>query len=340
MSTRLIAPILLAAAAGCGTPRAQDAPPATAIERTSREVPVRDTVLAATLDAGGVAAPVERATLSTHLMATVADVLVHEGDRVVRGQPLLRLDARELDARRQQAAAALAEAEAVHADAARQAARMRALFADSAAPRAMLDAAETGLARASAGVAAARAGATAVAAVRDDAEIRAPFEGVVTRRWVDRGAMAAPGAPLLAIEDAGRLRVTAAITAEAARGLRAGMPVDATVEGRLVRAVVEGVVPAAAGGIYTVNALVPNADRRLLSGGAASLRIPLGRRAALVVPAAALIEDGDLVGVRVRSGRGDALRWIKPGRRDGGMAEVLAGLQPGDRVLVPRIGGA
>src|SRR5690349_16650592 len=76
-------------------------------------VAVRDTVLAATFDAAGVAAPLQQATLGTRLMGTVTAVLVHEGDVVAAGQPLVRIDARDLAARSAQAGASIAEAEAV-----------------------------------------------------------------------------------------------------------------------------------------------------------------------------------------------------------------------------------
>ena len=335
---RVVPPLaLLAAVAACAEPKAQAAPPVIMrAEAGTFEVRVRDTIVDAVLDAGGVAAPIERAVLATRLMATVTDVLVREGDHVARGQALLRLDVRELDAKRAQVLASVADADAMHAEATRQAVRMRALFADSAAPRALLDAAETGLARATAAVTAAHAGAAEVAAVREYADVRAPFDGVVTRRWVDRGAMAAPGAPLLVIEDGRRLRVTATVTADAASRLRAGQPLDATVEGHAVRATIEGVVPASAGGVYTVNALVANADRALLSGGAASLALPAGRHRAMVVPAAAVVMDGDLAGVRVMIGTASELRWVRIGRRAGEFVEVLSGVRSGDRVLVPR----
>ncbi len=328
---------LFVAAAACADPKAAEAPPAGArVESGTFEVRVRDTTMEAILDAGGMAAPIERAVLATRLMATVTDVLVHEGDRVARGQLLLRLDARELDAKRAQVSASVADAEAMQADAQRQAVRMRALFADSAAPRAMLEAAETGLARATAGLGAARAGAAEVAAMRAYAELRAPFDGVVTRRSVDPGAMAAPGAPLLIVEDARRLRVTAAVTADAAASLRTGRTIEARVEGHAVRATIEGVVPSSAGGVYTVNALVDNANRALLSGGAASLAIPMGRHSAMVVPVAAIVTDGDLSGVRVVTETGSELRWVKVGRTVGGVVEIISGVRAGDRLLVPR----
>ena len=81
---------------------------------------VHDTTIDAAFDAAGVAAAIQQATLSTKLMGTVTDVLVREGDRVAAGQLLVRIDARDLSAKSAQAAASVAEAEAVYHDATAQ----------------------------------------------------------------------------------------------------------------------------------------------------------------------------------------------------------------------------
>lgn len=316
------------------------APPAE--ERTAAPPPgagalytVRDTTVPAILDAAGVAEPVLRATLSTKLMGTVTAVLVREGDHVRRGQLLARIDARDIAAQRAQASASLAEAEAVRRDAAVQAQRFRALYADSAAPRAQLDAAETGLARADAAVRAARAAAAGVQAVGGYAEIRAPFDGIVTARAVDPGALAAPGTPLLTVQDPARLRIVVTASPAAVRAILPGAALDATVEGVPARAVVEGIVPAASGALYTVNAIVPNTNGAYAAGGAATLALVQGTRATLFVPARALERQGDLAGVRVRAGTATELRFVKPGRESRGVVEVLAGLRAGEQVVLP-----
>ena len=296
---------------------------------------VTDTIIDATFDAAGVAAPVRQATLSTKLMASVTEVLVREGDHVVAGQPLVRVDARDLVARESRAAASIAEAEAMHADAATQAGRMRALYADSAATRAQLDAAENGLARSEASLRAARAASLELAAVSAYSVVAAPFAGQVTRRFVDPGAFAAPGAPLVSVQDASRLRITANVTPAVARSLRRGQTVNATIEGSPARAVVEGVVPASAGNLYTINALVPNPAHDFLAGSTAILSLPTGARATLMVPAGAVIRQGDLTGVLVRTGDGDELRWVRLGARADDNVEVTAGLRAGDRVVLP-----
>ena len=321
-------------AAACDRGEPEPVVAAATQQRTGTLYTVRDTVVEATFDAAGVAAPLQQATLSTKLMGTVIAVLVKEGAVVAAGQPLVRIDARDLTAKGAQTAASVAEAEAVHRDAQTQAGRIRALYADSASTRAQLDAAETGLSRAEAAVSAARGAAAELQAMTSYAVIRAPFAGIVTRRFVDAGAFAAPGAPLVAIQDASQLRVSASATPELVRAIRRGQTLTATIEGRAVRALVEGVVPASAGNLYTINALVPNPGRTILAGSTATLALPTGKRTTLVVPVGAVTRQGDLTGVMVRTAQGDERRWVRLGASAAGMVEVSSGLRPGDRVVV------
>jgi len=316
------------AVAACGTPDRDSAPPAVSPRASGELIAVVDSTIDAVLDAAGVAGPIAQSTLSTKLMGTVTEVLVREGDVVTAGQPLVRIDARELAARRSQVDAGIAEATAVQADAETQANRMRALYADSAATRAQLDAAETGLARATAAVNQVRAGASELAVMTGYSVVRAPFTGVVTQRFVDPGAFAAPGAPLVTVQDSRRLRVTVSVAPEGVRGLRRGSTVTAVIDDRT----------SPAGNVYTVNAIVDNASGGLLSGSAASLRLPQGSRNALMIPLSAVRREGDLTGVMLRDASGDVLRWVRLGATSGNQVEVLSGLAAGDQVVVPTSG--
>ncbi len=325
-------PLLLALTlAAChGRPPAN--PPATRTPGTV--IAVRDTSRADFFEAEGVANPVEEATLSTRLMATVLAVTVTEGARVSAGQLLVRLDAADLAARRKQATAAIEDATTMHDLAGLTARRMRALYADSAAPRAQLDAAESSLARADAALASAQQAAAEVDAMASYAEIRAPFDGVVTHRFVDPGAFAGPGAPLLTVAATTRLRVSAVIPADLARPLQRGQLITVRLEGQTVNGTVEGVVPSS-GNLYTVNAVVDNAGGSYLAGSAAAILVPQTERRVMLVPAAALVHEGDLVGVRRRFAAGDGITWVTTGAAVGTEVEVLSGLAAGDSVIIP-----
>lgn len=296
---------------------------------------LKDTSITAAFEASGVAEPMQQAMVSTKLMGTVTAVRVHEGDVVRAGQVLVEIDARDLTAKAAQVSASIADAEAMHKEASAHAARFTALYADSAATKAQYDAAMTGLARAEAGLRAAKAGEGELAAVRSYATVRAPFGGIVSMRHADPGTFAAPGAPLVTVQDASSLRLSVAAPSDAVRALKRGARLSATIDGQRVTAVVEGIVPANAGNLFTVNAVVSNRDGALRAGSSATLSLPLGVTSGLVVPLSALVRDGDLVGVIVRANGVDDRRWVRLGAITATHAEVTGGLKAGETIVLP-----
>lgn len=331
----MLTPVLMAGLFACNEAPAREGTHVAPEVDTRLLVVVRDTIIADVTDAPARTEPLRATTLSTKLMAHVLAVRVREGDRVSSGALLIELDARDIQARREQAEAALQSAEAAQHEADLHAARIRALFADSAAPRAHLDAAEATLARASQAVRAARAGVNEVQTLTEQATLHAPFAGVIVQRFVDEGAFVAPGSPMVRIEDPSRLRVIATVPPALTAGLTRNATIDVTIEGVAVRGRIEGIVPAPGAALVQVQALVENGGLRFSSGSAASIAIPAGTRQALFIPATALVTAGDLTGVRIRSGDGVATRWIRVGRRYGTMIEVLSGVSAGDTLVMP-----
>src|SRR5687767_4666422 len=229
--------------AACGEAPATEAAATVAMGDQGHIIVLRDTLVPDDIEAPATIEPVLSAVLSTKLMGRVVDVRVREGDVVAAGALLVRLDDRDLAARREQADAGIRAADAAHNEARLQATRLRSLFADSAAPRAHLDAAEAGLVRAEQAVRGARAMAAEVEALTDYAEVRAPFGGVVVQRLVDPGTFVAPGMPLMRIDDPSRLRVVAAVPPSTASVMRPGSIVGVSIEGTRTTGAVEGVVP-------------------------------------------------------------------------------------------------
>lgn len=329
---RFLAPATALLFAACGSAEPAHEPVAEPRMPEGAELTVHAADRPSVLEAPAVAQPYAEATLSTKLMGSVLSVDVQEGDAVAEGAVLVRLDARDLDAKAAQVEASLAQAEAAYAEAKAHVERMRSLFAEEAAPKAQLDAAEAGFARAQAAVQAARAGGDELQAMRSYATVRAPFRGIVTSRFVDPGAFAAPGAPLVTVQDPRRLRVTASIAPASAGGVARGDTLHATIEGQTVTAIVEGVVPAQGASLYTVNAIVDNADGRFLAGSAASLAIAQGVTKSIVVPMEAIVHEGDLTGIWIA---GAGIRWVRLGSAFADSVEVVSGLRDGDRIVVP-----
>ncbi|MEO7998079.1 MAG: efflux RND transporter periplasmic adaptor subunit [Gemmatimonadaceae bacterium] len=319
---------------GCAERDSRTVQSATNVRVTGVEYVVHDSLVAGTVDVSGVVEPIQQASLSSKLMATVVRVNVREGDRVQSGDILLQLDARDLVARADQVAASVSEAEATQRDAAAQAKRIRALYDDSAATRVQLEAVELAVIRAGVTLRAANAAAAELAATRSYATIRAPFRGVVTQRLADEGTFATPGAPLIVLQDVSAVRVVASAPAENVRLLRKGSELNASVDNRLVRVRVEGVLPSGVGDLFVINATAQNASGDVRVGSAAVLHLATTPHAVLLVPAAAIRYEGDLTGVVVRGAERDETRWIRVGATIGALVEVTAGLQSGDVVVV------
>ncbi len=131
---------------------------------------------------GGVSAtwaatPVE---LTTRVSGVVETVLVKPGQRVKKGALLLRLDKVIFQARLDEAAAMLLRAEAEMQDAQRERGRAQELFDRTVSSTSELDAALLQLARAQAGLAEAKSRRVIALKNVQDAELRAPFDGVVS----------------------------------------------------------------------------------------------------------------------------------------------------------------
>jgi len=139
----------------------------------------RFVLVAAGLLAAGYAGAADRVELTTRVSGVVAEVRVKPGERVGKGRVLLRLDTTVLQARLDEAAAESMRAEADAADAARELGRARELYERTVSSTTELDAAVLRDARAKAALAAAQARHAVAKKDLADAELRAPFAGVV-----------------------------------------------------------------------------------------------------------------------------------------------------------------
>ncbi len=295
-----------------------------------------------TTAATGAVEPIRRATPASRLMGTVRAAPFQEGDLVRRGQVLVRIDVQDLAARRTQVLAQVREAETVLRDAETNLARMQALDAEGVIARIQLEQAESGVVRAHAAVETARAGLRELDASAAYGTIEAPFTGVIVRKMVEVGNLAAPGQPLFVLEDLSRVRVIAGVGEEAARRLRKGerVRVEAAGEGLQSTGVVEAVLPSgdpAARG-FRVNVLMENPGLTLQSGMTATVYVPAGRAEdvvhAVFVPADAVVRRGQMTGVFVVDGGVARLRWIRLAEPVGNGVRVLSGLRAGERVVV------
>ncbi len=289
---------------------------------------------------------VRQATVSAQISGQLTQLLVDAGDRVKRGQLLARIDTRETDAQVASAGAQAAQAEAALAQAQLEHNRTKSLVAQGFVSQAALDKADADLKTARAALDAARAGTTQAATGRSFAELRAPIDGVVGRRLMEPGELAAPGRGVVEIHDPAALRAVGTIP-------QFVLPRTAWVD----RAEIE--LPSVQRRVKASRVtMLPAADPRLLStqiraelpadapagvvpGTAAKVLVPIGRSRKLVVPAAAVLRRSELTAVYViTEAGGRQLRQVRVGNRVSDDAvEVLAGLSAGERVALDPLRG-
>ncbi|HYL80417.1 MAG TPA: efflux RND transporter periplasmic adaptor subunit [Candidatus Acidoferrum sp.] len=184
----------------------------------------------------------------------------------------------------------------------------------------------------------AKAEIASIQVMQDYARIAAPFSGVVTAKQAEVGSMAAPGTPLLTIEDSRRYWLETAVPESQITGIRRGQALRVQVEGAglSISAAVSEIVPAADPATRTtlVRLDLP-ASPRLRSGLFGRLWLPAGRRQALHVARGAIVERGELQGVYV-VGRDNIARFrlVRTGQTNRDATEILSGLTGGEQVVL------
>jgi RND family efflux transporter MFP subunit len=296
--------------------------------------------------------------------------MVDIGDRVRAGQPLAEIEAPELDQQILQAKATLQQSQAALEQAVANEQQGKANLelaritanrwtqmaakgvatrqendqyqAQYAALTANVQALEKAVAAARSSIAAAEANVARLNEVQSYRVVKAPFDGVVTLRNVDVGALVNTGTTLLfRIAQTGTLRIYVNVPQTYAGAVRPGQKAQLSVSnlpGRRFTGTVARTANALDPNSRTmlVEVQVPNTDGALLPGMFAQVDLSSPRKdAPFLVPDDALIirADGPQVAV-VRPDQTVHLQKIEIGRDYGDRLEVASGLQEGDRVIV------
>jgi RND family efflux transporter MFP subunit len=323
------------------------------------------------LEAGGVVAARESASISSRIVATIAGIRVKAGDRVRAGDVLITLDARDVtehtglarasavaaEKALTQARAAQSAAEAEHRLATASGQRIATLHArDSAtdqerdeaearlsAAAARLAGTEAAIEGADANIASARAAVGVATATESFSTVRAPFDGLVTERLTDPGNLAAPGVPLLRIESGGARQVVVRVDEARAAYVRVGdavaVLIDAAAEPGGDDNGLDGGVTEVARAVgadqraFTVKVSLPSTVTAR-TGSFARVVFRGAARRALLVPAHAIQRHGQVSSVYVVQDGVARLRLIRVGASSSEGVEVVAGLDVREAVVV------
>jgi RND family efflux transporter MFP subunit len=170
--------------------------------------------------------------------------------------------------------------------------------------------------------------------------ITSPLAGIVTHRGIEPGEMAAPGVPLFTVAKISSVYAVFDVSETDLGRVRQGQPVAVRVDsfpGRLFQGTVRDIAEAGdpRTRVFKVKALVSNADRALKPAMFARGEITVGRASnAIVIPRDAVSTDNGKPSVFVVESGTARTRTIQVGRTYGPLIRVLAGLRPGESVVI------
>lgn len=263
--------------------------------------------------------PVERATISARVMGRIERIHVPIGGQAKAGEPLVTLQADEIQARLDQARAQLDQ---VTRDLARETTLVEQGASSAETARALEDRRR-----------AAAASVKEATTLWSYTTLTAPFDGTVTRRAAEVGDLAVPGMPLLEWEGLGTLRAEAEVP-ESLVLLPPGARVIVQLDDIELTGTLVELSPAADPMSRTRLAKVElpsNSPAR--SGQFVRVRWPAGEQQSILVPASAVSRFGQMERVWIVSDGRLSLRLVRTAAKSGDRIEVVSGVAWGETVV-------
>ena len=289
----------------------------------------------------------QTANISTRVMGYITKINVKVGDRVNKGQLLATISNDDILAKRAQADAMIAQAEAALKSAQKDYDRFTVLYKQQSASAKELDNITLQYQSAKSGLEAAKQQRNEVNAMLSYTNLTAPLAGTVTQKMMDAGSMANPGMPLLTIEQSGSYQVSASVPESEISLIQEGSPVIINIDAihKTISGHITQIDPSSAqsGGQYLIKVHIPDDEKRgLFAGMYANVMIPLKQQkqtntdnAQVMVPISAIEYKDQLTGLyTIGSNHTALLRWVRLGRIQGNQVEVLSGLAANEQFIL------
>ncbi len=285
--------------------------------------------------------PEAQAAVRAEVGGAVLQTFAEQGDRVNAGQVLAKIDDAAMRESELAARSAVTTAKNAADIAKRQVDRSEALIKAGAIAERDLEVVRNQYTAAEAQLANAQAQLANAQKQLGKATVNAPFSGVVSARQVSAGDVVQPGGALYTIVNPATMRLEASVPADQLSAVRAGAPVDFSVNGypsRKFTGRVTRINPVADPSTRQVRIIVslPNTSGVLVGGLFADGHVASEVRTAPVLPTSAVDERGLKPYVmRIKNGLVQKTE-VELGIRDAATetVEVRAGVQPGDTILL------
>lgn len=323
--------VLSFAAPACSPPE-ETPPPAVKVSAIPVEtVIVKTQPFVDMIDVAGVVEPIHEVNVSAEAPGRVLSAPFEEGEKITKGQTLLRVDG-ELDSAR----ISLLQSQLTTAQ--REFERTKQLAQQGLATPQQLDQASSAVDGASLSIKQARVGL-------GKTTVRSPIAGYISKKFAKQGEYVGPGAPLAHIVDYDTVKIIASVPESDVRFITPEKEVDIwipaldkTYKGKVFR---RAIVATAATRTFPVEIHVANPALEILPGMRASVVVPRKDYGeTVVVPRDAVLEGFNRQEAMVIGGKGQGddllaeLRALELGPAKGTDVAVISGLKAGDQLIV------
>ena len=289
----------------------------------------------------GVIEAVNQSTVSAQTSGRVTEINFDVDDIVPKGAVILRLRGTEQRSRTQQSQAALSEAEARFKEVVSEHKRITDIYAQRLVAKAEMDRAEAALSAAKARLDQAQAKVGETQEQQGYTVIRAPYSGILTKRFVELGESVNVGQPLMTGMSLEKLRATVTIPQSFVKAVRDnGTATVELADGRRLAATSMRVFPYAdeSSHAFSVRVNLPEGDFGIYPGMFVKVAFVTGESESIQVSTASIVQRSELTALYTIAADGRVgFRQVRLGRVSGDQVEVLAGLESGEKVALDPI---
>jgi len=286
----------------------------------------------------GVVEATNSSTISAQTSGQIKQVAFDVDDLVQAGSVIFVIDSTQQKASLAQAEANLKSARAKLANAENEYKRIRRVYAKKAVSKSVMDKATSDRQTARAAVDAARAAVTQARQQLEYTQVKAPYTGIVTQRFVEVGEIVTTGQQLMSGLSLEQLRVNIDVPQSLIDAVRMEQDAAVLVNGQWLKAVKLTVFPMADAttDTFRVRLDLPAGVKGVYPGMYLKTGLSVGKRQVLAVPPAAVVYRSEVIGVYVVDDQGKIhLRQIRLGNKIAdGRFVVLSGLDEGEQVAL------
>jgi len=302
--------------------------------------PVQYREVEQTYSVDGLVEATRQSTVSAQISGRIKEINFDVGSRVKKGQVILRIDERETAQALAGSNAQVIKAQAALQNAKTNYERSKQLFEQKFISQSALDKAEADYRVARAQAAESEASAGKASLEHGYSEVVAPYSGVVASRLVEVGEMVMPGKALMVGFDPGEMRVIVSVPQYKLKDIGANpkVMVELPSLNRWMKAASTTVQPLADSRTHStmVRVNLPSNEPGVYPGMFVRAHFVIGKAVQLVVPGSAVLHRSEVVAVYVVDENNKVkLRQVRVGDAAAdGAVEVLAGLNPGEKVAL------